>query len=419
MNLPKRTSWFQAIAPGILMAATGVGAGDLLTASLAGSELGVVIVWAALLGGVLKFVLNEGLARWQMATDTTLLEGWADRLGRWIQWVFLAYLIVWTFVTAGALMNACGVAGTGLLPIGSPTQSKIVWGIIHSLVGLALVRLGGFRVFEVLMTVCIGIMFVAVMLTVILIRPDVAAIGRGLLIPTIPEGGGKWILGLVGGVGGTVTMLSYGYWVRERGRSGERGMRACRLDLAIGYTMTSLFGVAMVVIGSRVELAGRGAAVSLVLAEQLSEVLGPFGKWVFLVGFWGAVFSSLLGVWQSVPYLFADFLTIRRRIPAEERRQIDYKTTPAYRRFQIALAIVPMILLGFQVKQIQLSYAILGALFMPLLALTLLILNSRSDWVGRGFRSGWLVNGALVLTLLFFGYVGASTIYQTFSAGVG
>ena len=136
------------IGPGILVAATGVGAGDLLTASLAGSKVGLAILWAALVGALLKWTLNEGIARWQMATETTLLEGWVTRLGSWIQWVFLTYFFVWTLMVGGALVNACGVAGAGLLPLGDANTSKIIWGIVHSLAGLALVRLGGFALFE-------------------------------------------------------------------------------------------------------------------------------------------------------------------------------------------------------------------------------------------------------------------------------
>ena len=62
---------FAIIAPGILMAATGVGAGDLLTASLAGSKVGLALLWAVVAGAILKFTLNEGLARWQLATNST------------------------------------------------------------------------------------------------------------------------------------------------------------------------------------------------------------------------------------------------------------------------------------------------------------------------------------------------------------
>jgi len=93
----------------MLVAATGVGAGDLLTASLAGSRFGLTLLWAAALGALLKWYLNEGIARWQMATGTTLVEGWVTRLGFWVRWVFGAYLIAWAVFTGGALASACGV----------------------------------------------------------------------------------------------------------------------------------------------------------------------------------------------------------------------------------------------------------------------------------------------------------------------
>lgn len=405
----RRLTWFHAIAPGVLIAATGVGAGDLLTASLGGSAVGLVILWAAMVGAVLKWFLNEGIARWQMATGTTLLEGWVTRLGGWVQWGFLVYLLGWTFFTGGALVTACGVAGTGLLPLGDDLDiSKRIWGVIHALAGLALVLVGGFRLFERLMSICIGVMFVAVMATALLIRPDWASVGRGVLVPVIPEGGTGWVLGILGGVGGTVTLLSYGYWIREEGRQGDSGLKACRLDLAIGYVMTALFGMAMVIIGSRVQIS-KGPTVALDLASQLGQAMGALGRWVFLIGFWGAVFSSLLGVWQSVPYLFADFLSLRKGMSSEQRRDLDFTRTRAYRIYLVALALVPLPVLWVSVKQAQLAYAVLGSLFMPLLALTLLIMNNRRDWVGRRFCSGWLTNAVLIVTVAFFAYVGLRT----------
>ena len=74
-NRPAKTGILAMLGPGILVAATGVGAGDLATGALAGSNVGVAILWAVVAGAVFKFVLNEGLARWQLATGSTLLEG--------------------------------------------------------------------------------------------------------------------------------------------------------------------------------------------------------------------------------------------------------------------------------------------------------------------------------------------------------
>ena len=403
-------SWFSKIALGLLVAATGVGAGDLITASLAGSAVGLVVLWAAVAGALLKWALNEGLARWQMATSTTLLEGWVRHLGRVVPWVFFAYFLGWSYIVGGALINACGVAGAGLLPLGEPHSSRIVWGIVHSLAGLILVRAGGFRTFERLMSVLAALMVAAVLLTVILIRPDWPAVIRGLAVPSFPAGGSGWLLGVMGGVGGTVTLLCYSYWIRERGRTGKKGLRESRFDLSVAYLLTAFFGVAMVVIGSRIRVEGRGDTVALTLASQLSQVLGPPGKYLFLLGFWGAVFTSLLGVWQGVPYLFADFLRLRRAPASTGDGPSDLKAGREYKAFLVALAVLPMSLLWFKVQSVQLIYGIVGALFIPFVALTLLILNNRVRLVGRDFRNGRLVNALLAITLAFFLYVGLREI---------
>ena len=412
MPRPKgsKRSFFSLVLPGILLAATGVGAGDLLTAGLAGSETGTVLLWAVLAGALLKWALTEGLARWQLATGTTLLEGWVWRLGGWIRWVFLAYLALFTFVVGGALATACGVAGGGLLPLGDPETSKIVWGIVHSLAGAALVLWGGFQLFEIIMSVCIGIMFVTVLATAVLIEPEWGAVVQGL-VPSIPDGEEAWVLAVLGGVGGTVTLLSYGYWIREQNRRGREDVRTCRIDLLVSQATTALFGFAVILIGSRVTLEGKGATIALQMADQLASALGPAGKWAFLIGFWGAVFSSLLGVWQSLPYMFADFLELRRAEPGL-RRHVNLRGTKAYRWSVVVIATVPLILLGTSVRAIQLTYGVLGSLFLPLLALTLLIMNNRRRWVGSDFLSPLWINVLLAVALAFFSYLGGSAIWS-------
>lgn len=395
-------SWFALLGPGILVAATGVGAGDLLTASLGGSKVGITLVLAAAVGALLKWTLNEGVARWQMATDTTILEGWSSRLGAWIRWVFLIYFLLWSFFVGGALINACGIAGDAFWRLGEAGTSRAIWGICHSLIGLALVWVGGFKLLERLMSVCIAGMFVSVLVTALLLPHDWNALASEFTSPSLSRAALPWALAVMGGVGGTVTLLSYGYWIREAGRSGTSGHRDCRIDLAVAYVATALFGVAMILIGTRIEVEGSGADVALKLAEQLGQVLGPAGKWLFLVGFWGAVFSSLLGVWQSTPYLFADFLVITRGQKPPEKLAA---TTP-YRIYLVAIAFVPMPLLWLKVEQVQLAYAVMGALFMPLLAFTLLLMNNRVEWVGTGFRNGWLINLLLVTTMVLIAAFG-------------
>ncbi|MDP7421179.1 MAG: hypothetical protein QGH40_04840 [bacterium] len=79
----------------------------------------------------------------------------------------------------------------------------------------------------------------------------------------------------------------------------------------------------------------------------------------------------------------------------------------AYRGYLWAIAIVPMLGLVVDFSQIQKVYAIFGAMFMPMVAIVLLILNGKADWVSR-HRNRPVTVGILLATLavfLFFGYL--------------
>ncbi|MGB5817564.1 MAG: Nramp family divalent metal transporter, partial [Thermoanaerobaculia bacterium] len=290
---PRRKYLLAAIGPGMLVAATGVGAGDLATASIVGSKLGVAVLWAVVVGAFLKFVLNEGLARWQLVTGETLIEGAVKRFGRTVSYLFLAYLLIWSVAVGRALVSACGVTAHALFPVfDDATTGKIVFGVAHSLLGVALVWFGGYRLFERVMSVCIVLMFVTVVITAALLRPDIGAVLQGLAWPSIPRldlGGLAWTVALLGGVGGTVTVLCYGYWIRQEGRESVDDISLCRLDLATGYAATAIFGIAMIIVGSTIEVEGGGAGLLVTLSTRLGESLGPVGRYVFLVGAWGAV----------------------------------------------------------------------------------------------------------------------------------
>jgi Mn2+/Fe2+ NRAMP family transporter len=409
--MPSDNRIMTLIGPGLLVAATGVGAGDLATAAFAGSRLGTTVLWAVIIGGLFKFVLTEGLARWQLVTRETFLAGVANRFGPIAGWLFLPYMFLWTFFVGSALMSACGVTLHALLPVfNNPFTGKVVFGIISSLTGLSLVLYGGFSLFEKVMGICIGVMFCIVIITAVLLWPGFGKVFPGMFIPVIPDIGGSgvaWVTALIGGVGGTLTILCYGYWIREEGRQGPEDLKTCRLDLGLGYAMTILFGLAMVIIGSTVEIHGRGAGLLVVLADQLGAHLGPVGRLLFLIGALSAVFSSLLGVWQAVPYLFADIWRLfLKRNPLRSNsttESINTRSIP-YRAYLFAIAFIPMpgLLVGF--REVQKLYAIIGALFIPLLALALLILNGRRKWM-NDYTNRMTTQFALGASLVFFGYM--------------
>ena len=399
------------LGPGILVAATGVGAGDIAGAGFAGSRLGYAILWAAVLGAFIKFVVNEGLMRWQLATGQTLLEGMCARFGRPFHLLFGAYLLVWSFGVGASLMSASGVALHGLVPVfEDPAQAKVRWGIAQSVIAVGIVLFGSYRTFERLMTALLVLMVGSVLVAAGMFEHDWAAVAKGLVVPRIPVEAGaagvQWTLALMGGVGGTLTVLCYGYWIRESGRAGPEDLRVCRIDLGVAYLFTGLFGVAMVLLASGMDLEkGGGEGMMIQIADKLGVILGPPFRYVFLAGAWAAVITSLLGVWQAVPYLFADFWALARGRTAGA---IDGRSTP-YRAYLLGLAFIPMLGLFWDFVLVQKAQAMLGAIVMPMLALALLILNGDAARVGR-YRNRPMTVLVLVAVLAFFAYAGYLTV---------
>jgi Mn2+/Fe2+ NRAMP family transporter len=385
------------IGPGLLVAATGVGAGDLVAALVAGSLYGLNFVWAIVLGVAIKFSINEGVGRYHLASGRTILEGFHS-LGRWASGFFGGYTLLWGFVFGGAVAASCSLAATAIYPA-VPFWAYVV---VHPLVGAFLVLLNQYETFENLMTLFIGVMFVTVVGSAVLVLPrlgDIVSTG----VPGLPDGSIIYVLGLIGGAGGTITMASYGYWLAEKEWDDRRYVSVMRLDASSAYVITGVFSIALMVMSAAL-LFGTGGSISgqqglVTLANNLGNELHPALRLTFLIGFWCASFTSLLGVWHGVSYLFADFVaTLSTGSPDAE----TLRDTTAYRFYVLWLTFPPMVLYFFgRPVFLIILYGLLGAVFMPFLAVVLLrLLNS--EQVDATGRNHWLSNGMLLVSTVVF-----------------
>lgn len=370
------------VGPGLLVAATGVGAGDLAAGVVAGSLYGLNFIWAVLVGIVIKFGLNEGVGRYHLATGQTIIDG-VHSLGRWASGFFGGYSLVWGFVYGAAVSSSCALAAYALFP----AIPFWVYVVAHPIVGAVLVLSNRYETFEDIITVLISLMVITVVGSAIFVLPqigDIIATG----IPALPGGSVIYALGLIGGTGGTITMASYGYWLNEKDWDTPKYIPVMRRDASSAYLITGLFVIALIIMSAAL-LYGTGASVSgndglVTLASNLGNQINPVFRYAFLIGFWAASFTSLLGTWHGVSYLFADFV---QKYTSDSSTIEQLRGTTAYRFYVLWLTFPPMVLyfLGKPVFIIIL-YGVLGAVFMPFLALVLLILLN-SDRVDAAERN--------------------------------
>jgi Mn2+/Fe2+ NRAMP family transporter len=399
------------IGPGLLVAAAGIGAGDIVSSTMAASAHGLQLLWVVALAAFLKCVLNEGIARWQLASGMTAIEGWTAHLPRWVGVSFAFYLVIWTISVSAALTSASGL-GIATLTSGLVSRS---WGAIaHSLAGCAVVLAGGFKGFEKVMKVLIATMFFSIIACAALTFSRPAVFFRGLLVPAIPSAGGSSVLSVLGGIGGSIAMLAYNYWLREQKMAGPGWLRFVRADVAIAYVFTAIFGMAIMIVANQafhvpgVQITNAQAVTKI--AETLGAIIGPLGFYAYSIGFWAAVFASLLGIWQSLPYLFADYYGLMRNRSRAERERLTSVTSTPYR---IALLFVTIVPIPFafvdQPLIIIRTFTIVGSLFIPFLAATLIYLNNFQIPPASGVpKNSLLTNIVLVFALALFAIVGAS-----------
>ncbi|MFJ6885456.1 Nramp family divalent metal transporter [Streptomyces californicus] len=405
---PRKSSW-KYIGPGIVVAATGVGAGDLVATLIAGSKFGYTLMWAAVIGCLVKISLAEAAGRWHLATGRTLFDGWRS-LGPWTTVYFAVYVVVWGFIYGATAMSSSALPIVALFPDGPGLK---FWAVVTGLIGLVFVWFNRYAVFEKVMTVLIGIMFVVVVYVALRVVPDVGASFAGLL-PVLPDGSLLYTLGLIGGVGGTITMAAYGYWVNAKGWGDSSWMKVMRLDNRVAYITTGIFVVAMLIVGAELLHASQIALTSgdrglVDLGKVLEDRFGAGTAKLFLVGFFATSFSSLIGVWHGVSLMFADFVERFRAPAAEEAGEqagpavADRQQRSApFRAYLLWLTFPPMTLLWLDEPfGLVIAYGVLGAFFMPFLALTLLWLLNSSRTPGE-WRNGVVSNGMLALSGLLF-----------------
>lgn len=408
----RRPGW-SLIGPGLVVAATGVGAADLVATLIAGSKYGYALLWTVVVGCIMKVVLVEGAGRYSLATGRTIYQGWSG-LGKWTTWYFGPYIVIWGFVYGAAAM-----AGTGL-PLHSlmPFLPVAVWGILSGLVGLALVWWGRYALFEKVCAALVGIMFVTMVGAAILTLPNLPELAKGL-VPMIPDGALVNVLSVAGGVGGTITLAAYGYWIREKGWTTPGHMRVMRIDNSVAYVVTGIFVVSTLIVGAELLYSANIAIKTgdeglLNLSDVLADRYGVWAGSVFLVGFWAAAMSSLVGVWNGVSMMFADFVGHVRGLASDHP---DVGLGGKWYRAYILWLTFPPMLMMFLGKPVYLilAYGVLGAFFMPFLSITLLwLLNT--DRVPKEWRNKLPSNIAMVLCAAAFIALAANEVRKAVSA---
>jgi hypothetical protein len=213
---PPASSW-KIIGPGVVAAGVGLASGEFILFPYIASQVGLVFVWAALVGLVTQFFINMEVERYTLATGETVLTGFS-RLGRHWGLFFAALTIVsnlwpgWMMSSATLVTFLVGGGNARMIAIGM----LIALGLILTLspiVYRALERAPFLKVAAVLVLVAVGAV-------VAIPAGDWAAAPGRIADVGIPYAALGWPL-LMGAMayagGGGGQNLCQSNWIRDKG----------------------------------------------------------------------------------------------------------------------------------------------------------------------------------------------------------
>jgi Mn2+/Fe2+ NRAMP family transporter len=321
------------IGPGVVVAGSVVGAGELLVAPRVGAELGFELLWAVVFACFAKFFIQLELGRQCILHNRTtiqlldLMPGWRLRGTSWLVWLCIVGYFSVTLTLIGILGSIAG-----LMVVVVPAVSEYVWAVAAFLLMVLLLWRGLYRDLETMVMVMVAVFSLIVVGCLLMLSGTQYAISAAELASgfrfAMPESGAFVALALMGAVGTTaVELFMYPYWIKEKGypqfvgpredtpewRDRYRGwMRVLTTDALVCTGVALAVTCAYYLLGASVLARLKVLPEGMRVVEQVSMIFTEtFGGWAYALFMFGAfctLFSSLLVCAASAGRITVDFL---------------------------------------------------------------------------------------------------------------
>ena len=301
--------WLKSLGPGLITAALVFGPGSLTITSKLGAVYAQHLLWVILLATLLMLTFTGMGARIGLASDLSLITLFRNKWGKAASWLAGCSIF---FVTAS--FQAGNTVGAGLALSESLGQTNGLWIVIISLMAISLLFFKSFyKILEKVMMLMVGIMLLSFLFTLVLAPPVWAEVFSGLK-PGIPQGSFILVIALVASSFSIAGAFYQSYLVQEKGWKRSESNDALRES----YTGIVVLGLisSMIMISAATILYPKGITVTSAgdIGLALEPVYGKFSFMVFMVGLFGASFSSLLGNASIGGTLLSDALSLGRNL---------------------------------------------------------------------------------------------------------
>ena len=323
---PPKSWWgrLRHCGPGLILSASIVGAGELITTTALGAKVGFIALWIVILSCFAKVALQLEFGRHTIQHGETCIAALNRLPGatlahtNWTIWIWIVLQPIKILQLGGILGGVAIVMNMAI-----PAISVVAWCWITAIVVAAMVSVQKYRFVEAMSLFFIFGFTVATVICVASLQWTPYAIHTADVISgfrgQFPQGALLFVFATFGltGVGGD-EIMHYSYWLLEKGYAARTGpyhpgndawrsraqqwMSVMYLDAILSMVAYTTITAAFYLLGAAV-LHDRGSVpedYKLIdtLATMYTETIGPWGRMVLLIGASSSFFRRCLQPWQ-------------------------------------------------------------------------------------------------------------------------
>ena len=376
------------LGPGLIISANIVGSGELIVTTKLGADVGFTLLWFIILGCMIKVLLQIELGRHTILNNRTTLDTLNGVPGprlkvSWLVWCWMIMFVA-TFVQLSGIVG--GIAGV-FVTVGSNLSDSILAFLITGSC-VVLLFVGRYTLIERFSTAMVASFTIFTIFAVIsLYWTDFGITGEQLADGfrfSMPD---NFIVAFAafGVIGvGASELIYYPYWCLEKGYAKFTGpreetdewkaraqgwMRVLRWDAWASMVIYTGATVAFYLLGAAVlhsqNLSVDNTDLIPTLSAMYSESFGAFGLWMFFIGAFAVLYSTVFISTAGNTRLSVDVLRLFDLIHVDDEQR---------RRFWIRVAsvVLPALYFFFYVTvgspvTLVLVGAIAQAIMLPLL----------------------------------------------------
>ncbi len=388
------------LGPGLIISANIVGSGELIVTTQLGAKAGFTLLWFIVFSCLIKVVVQIELGRYTVSEGVTTLAA-LDRLPgprvvvSWVLWL-------WVPMYVGTLFQMSGMVGgmASLFAARNEVWAHTIWTLIPAAACALILSRGRYGAVEKVSTLMVVTFTLGTIAAVFALQwtpyrigADQIRYGFGFHRPDsfTTAFAAFGVTGM-----GAGELIFYPYWCLEKGYArfvGPRDepasaewlerangwLRVLRVDAWLSMVIYTVGTVCFYLLGAAVlhatgqEVAGDQMVPAL--SSMYVEAFGPPGGYVFLIGAFVVLFSTVFVSTASNARLFSDGAALFRilRSPSPERRARLVRASSV--GIPVLLVIVYLIV-GAPVYLVMIG-ALAQALMLPFLAFAALYLRYR------------------------------------------